>query len=91
MEYLNLNEKEMIDLLPQKLAEILPDVKIEKMELADNKSLWDAGIKVKVGQFSKWLRCEIKAKGEPWYLYQAIGKLTQAPEVKKGDKRLFKI
>jgi len=85
MEYLNLNEKEMIDLLPQKLAEILPDVKIEKMELGNNKSLWDAGIKVKVGQFSKWLRCEIKAKGEPWYLYQAIGKLTQAPEVKKGD------
>jgi len=85
MEYLNLNKKEMVGSLLQRLAEILPDVKIEKMESADNKSLWDAGIKVKVGQSSKWLRCEIKTKGEPWYLYQAIGKLTQSPEVKKGD------
>jgi len=85
MEYLDLNEKGMIDLLLQKLAEILPDVKIKKIELSDKNSLWDVGIKIKVGQSSKWLRCEIKTKGEPWYLYQAIGQLTQAPEVKKGD------
>ncbi len=85
MEYFNLNEKKMVNSLPQKLAEILPDVKIEKIELSDKNSLWDIGIRVKVGQSSKWLRCEIKTKGEPWYLYQAIGKLTQAPEVKKGD------
>ena len=85
MKYLNLNEKEIIDSLLQRLAEILPDARIEKIELGDNKSLWDAGIKVRIGQSSKWLRCEVKTKGEPWYLYQAIGKLTQAPEVKKGD------
>ena len=85
MEYPNASEKEIVESLPQKLAEILRDVKIEKIESADNKALWDVGIKIKVGRSSKWLRCEIKAKGEPWYLYQAIGQLTQAPQVKKGD------
>jgi len=85
MEYPNVSEREIVGSLLQKLAEILPDLKIEKMESADSKALWDVGIKVKVGRSSKWLRCEIKAKGEPWYLYQAIGQLTQAPQVKKGD------
>jgi len=85
MEYFNLNEKKMVNSLPQKLAEILPDIKIEKIELSGKRSLWDVGIKVKVSRSSKWLRCEIKTKGEPWYLYQAIGKLTQAPEVREGD------
>ena len=85
MKYFNLTKKEMIHLLPHKLAEILPDVRIEKMELANGNSLWDVGIRVKIGRSPKWLRCEIKTNGEPWYLYQAIGKLTQAPEMKKGD------
>jgi len=85
MVYENLNEKEIIRLLPRRLARILPDVKIEKIEWADSNSLWDIGIKIKVGNFLKWLRCEVKTKGEPWYLYQAIGRLTQAPQVKKGD------
>lgn len=85
MIYQNLSEKEMIRLLPRRLAEILPDVKIEKIEPADSSSLWDIGIKIKVGNSLKWLRCEVKAKGEPLYLYQAIGRLTQAPQVKRGD------
>jgi len=85
MVYQNLNEKEIVRLLPRRLAKILPDVKIKKIEWADTNSLWDIGIKIKVGSSLKWLRCEVKAKGEPWYLYQAIGRLTQAPQVKKGD------
>ncbi len=85
MEYPNISEKETIDSFLQRLAKILPDLKIEKVESPDSKALWDVGIKIKVGRSSKWLRCEIKAKGEPWYLYQAIGQLTQAPQVKKGD------
>ena len=85
MVYENLNEKEIIRLLPRRLAQILPDVKIEKIESADSNSLWDIGIKIKVGDSLKWLRCEVKTRGEPWYLYQAIGQLTQAPQVEKGD------
>lgn len=85
MVYQNLSEKEIIRLLPRRLAKILPDVKIKKVEWAGSNSLWDVGIKIKVGNSLKWLRCEVKAKGEPWYLYQAIGRLTQAPQVKRGD------
>lgn len=38
MEYPNISKKGNNDSLPQKLAEILPDLKIEKMELADSNS-----------------------------------------------------
>lgn len=85
MVYQNLSEKEIITLLPRRLAKILPDVKVEKIESPNRNSLWDIAIKIKVGNSLKWLRCEVKAKGEPWYLYQAIGQLNQAPEVKDGD------
>jgi len=37
MKYPNIGEKEIADSLFQKLAEILPDLKIEKMELAESK------------------------------------------------------
>ena len=37
MKYSNIGEKEIADSLLQKLAEILPDLKIEKMELAESK------------------------------------------------------
>lgn len=85
MDYSNLSEKEIIESLPERLAQILPDIKIEQVKPADSKALWDIAIKVRLGRSSKWLRCEIKAKGEPWYLYQAIGRLIQAREVKRGD------
>lgn len=80
-----LTEKEIIRTLPQRLAQILPDVTIEKLEAGGKNDLWDVAIRVRVGRFSKWLRCDIKSKGEPLYLYQAIGRLSQAPEIKKSD------
>ena len=85
MVYQNLSEKKIIKLLPRRLAKILPDVKIKKVEWAGSNSLWDIGIEIKVGNSLKWLRCEVKARGEPLYLYQAIGRLTHAPEIKRGD------
>ena len=69
------SEQEIIRSLPTRLKELLPDVKIEKVtfEPRTGRSFCDAVAKVRIGNSSKLLCFEVKSKGEPIYLYQAIG------------------
>ena len=81
-----ISEQEIIRSLSTRLKELLPDIKIKKVALESltGRSFCDAVLKVRVGNSSKLLCFEVKSKGEPIYLYQAIGQLSQSPEVKKG-------
>ncbi len=79
-----ISEQDIAGSLSARLKELLPDMKVEKVETSTTGSLCDISLKVRIGNSSKRLCCEIKSKGEPVYLYQAIGKLNQSPEVKKG-------
>jgi len=78
-------EKEIQKLILKKLPKLIFGIEIVRVRSGNKSTLWDLAIQVRMGKVSKWFICEIKSRGEPLYLYQAIGRLRQAPRVKKGD------
>ncbi len=77
-------EKNIEDSLLGKIRELLPDMKIEETKKSSRSDFCDLLLKIRIGNLSKRLCCEIKSRGEPIYLYQAIGHLRQMQEIKKG-------
>jgi predicted transcriptional regulator len=72
------------DSLSEKIKELLPDMKIEETRKSSRDDFCDLILTVRIGNLSKHLCCEIKSRGEPLYLYQAIGHLRQMQKIKKG-------
>ncbi len=79
-----ISKKNIEDSLPEKIKELLPDIKIEAIDSGSEDNSCDLILTVRIGNLSKRLCCEIKSRGEPLYLYQAIGRLRQTGEIKKG-------
>ena len=62
------------------LSTLLPEIRILKSrtEVQAGSARADLWLKVKVGDSTKVLLCETKSKGEPKYLFNAIGQLSLA-------------
>ncbi len=78
------SKQKIVDALFEKIEELLPDVKIEEIKKFSGDDFYDLILTVRIGNVSKHLCCEIKSRGEPLYLYQAIGHLRQLQKNKKG-------
>lgn len=80
-----ISKQNIVNSLSVKIKELLPDMKIEETKKFSGDDFCDLIIKIRIGNLSKRLCCEVKSRGEPLYLYQAIGHLKQLPKIKKGD------
>jgi hypothetical protein len=78
-----ISKQNIEDSLSGKIKELLPDIKIEAIKKFSGDDFCDLVLTVRIGNLSKRLCCEIKSRGEPLYLYQAIGHIRQLQENKK--------
>jgi predicted transcriptional regulator len=71
------SEEELKKLFIDNLSNILPEAKIQLIKKSESKEYEkiDLTLKIQIGNIEKILLCEIKSKGEPRYIYQAITKI----------------
>lgn len=81
-------EDALIASLPSKLADLLPELEILRVETQPARAgsrEYDLLVRIRIGEVTRNLLCEVKSVGEPRYLRQALSKISAAtvadPEV----------
>lgn len=73
-----MKEEEIIYILPEKLRELVPELEVLEHETEASfggPERYDLLLKVRIGQVTRRLLCEVKSVGEPRYLHQAISQI----------------
>lgn len=81
-----LSEKDVKKQFLVKMRELLPEAKISAYDPGKNAEFkhLDLALNIKIGTIEKILVCEVKAKGEPRYIFQAVSKILSLSKMIQG-------